>query len=118
LEDSWAGLFRQEILSELPVRQLAGCFRADFGRPAKELHTVLGVLVLQQMHDLTDLETINQLAFNQQWHYALDIPSESDAAKYMCPKTLWSRRKQVTGPGGLPPVFAKSFGPGGRLQQP
>jgi Transposase DDE domain/Transposase domain (DUF772) len=96
LENSWAGLFRQEILAELPVTQLARCFRVGFGRPAKELHTVLGVLVLQQMHDLTDAETVNQLAFNQQWHYALDIPSESDAAKYMCPKTLWSRRKQVT----------------------
>lgn len=96
LENSWAGLFRQEILPELPVEQLALCFRGDFGRPAKELHTVLGVLVLQQMHDLTDLETVNQLAFNQQWHYALEIPSESDAAKYMCPKTLWTMRKKVT----------------------
>ena len=96
LENSWAGLFRREILSELPVAQLALHFRADFGRPAKELHTVLGVLVLQQMHDLTDLETVNQLAFNAQWHYALDIPSESDAAKYMCPKTLWSMRQKVT----------------------
>ena len=96
LENSWAGLFRREILPELPVEQLALRFRADFGRPAKELHTVLGVLVLQQMHDLTDLETVNQLAFNAQWHYALDIPSESDAAKYMCPKTLWSMRQKVT----------------------
>jgi len=96
LEKSWAGLFRQEILAELPVEQLALGFRPDFGRPSKELRTVLGVLVLQQMHDLTDLETVNQLAFNQQWHYALDIPSESDAAKYMCPKTLWTMRHKVT----------------------
>jgi len=96
LEDSWAGLFRQEILTELPADHLARRFRADFGRPAKELYTVLGVILLQQMHDLTDLETVNQLAFNQQWHFALDIPSESDAAKYMCPKTLWSMRKKVT----------------------
>jgi len=96
LEKSWAGLFRQEILSVLPVAQLSRCFRLDFGRPTKELQTVLGVLVLQQMHDLTDLETVNQLAFNQQWHYALDIPSESDAAKYMCPKTLWTMRQKVT----------------------
>jgi len=61
LEKSWAGLFRQEILSVLPVEQLARCFRSDFGRPAKELQTVLGVLVLQQMHDLTDLETVQHL---------------------------------------------------------
>lgn len=95
LENSWAGLFRQEILTELPVEQLAREFRPDFGRPAKELSTVLGVLALQQMHDLTDAETVNHLAFNQQWHYALDIPSESDAAKYMCPKTLWTMRQKV-----------------------
>jgi len=28
--------------------------------------------------------------------FALDIPPESDAAKYMCPKTLWSMRQKVT----------------------
>jgi hypothetical protein len=39
---------------------------------------------------------VNQLAFNQQWHFALNISAESDAAKYMCPKTLWSMRKKVT----------------------
>ncbi len=96
LENSWAGLFRQEILAELPVDQIAPWFRADLGRPSKELYTVLGVLVLQQMHDHTDAETVNQLAFNQQWHYALNITEEGDAAKYLCPKTLWSMRKQVT----------------------
>ncbi|MFZ5453924.1 MAG: transposase [Thermodesulfobacteriota bacterium] len=105
LEDSWAGLFRREILSELPAEELAASFRTDFGRPAKDLQTVLGVLLLQQMHDLTDLETVNQ-----QWHFALDIPSESDAAKYLCPKTLWTMRQKVTDlkleavspPAGLP----------------
>lgn len=96
LDNSWAGLFRQEILAELPVDQIAPWFRADFGRPSKELYTLLGVLVLQQMHDLTDDETVNQLAFHEQWHYALNITEERDAAKYMCPKTLWNIRKKVT----------------------
>ena len=96
LENSWAGLFRQEILAELPVDQMAPWFRADLGRPSKELYTVLGVLVLQQMQDLTDDETVNQLAFHEQWHYALNITEERDAAKYMCPKTLWTIRKKVT----------------------
>jgi hypothetical protein len=96
LENSWAGLFRQEILAELPVDQIAPWFRSDFGRPSKELYTILGVLVLQQMQDLTDDETVNQLAFHEQWHYALNITEERDAAKYMCPKTLWNIRKKVT----------------------
>jgi hypothetical protein len=92
LEQSWAELFQREILAELPVKEFSSCFTSDFGRPSKELHTVLGVLVLQQMHDLSDEETVNHLAFNIQWHYALNITEESDSAKYMCPKTLWTMR--------------------------
>src|SRR6056297_2345442 len=93
LDTSWPGLFKNEILPELPVSKLLPFFKEDFGRPTKELYTVLGTLVCQQTFDLTDNETCDQLAFNIQWHYAFNIPEESDAAKYMCPKTLWSMRK-------------------------
>ena len=92
LGQSWAGLFKEQILCELPVSRLAPFFNDSFGRPTKELHTVLGVLVLQQTLDLDDQQTIYQLAFNIQWHYALNIDEESDSAKYMCPKTLWNMR--------------------------
>jgi len=96
MEESWAGFFQHEILCKLPVDELASVFTSDFGRPTKELHTILGALFLQQMHDLTDEETIDQAAFNIQWHYALNIPEESDEAKYISAKTLWSMRKVVT----------------------
>ncbi len=96
LEQSWPGLFKRAILPDLPVRKLAPCFRSDFGRPTKELYTVLGALVLQQTFDLTDEEAIDQLSFNIQWHYALNITEESDSAKYMCQKTLWNMRSIVT----------------------
>ena len=95
LDQSWAGLFQKELLCELPVRELAPFFNDGFGRPTKELHTVLGALVLQQTHDLTDEETVDQLSYNIQWHYALNITDESDSAKYMCPKTLWNMRSIV-----------------------
>ena len=96
LDESWSGLFKEEILTALPVEKIASYFDKTFGRPTKELHTALGVLVLQQAFDLTDLETVNQLAFNIQWHYALNIAEESDTAKYICPKTLWNMRNVVT----------------------
>lgn len=48
------------------------------GRPTKELYSIIGALVLQQMHDLSDEQTVSQMAFNQQWHYALDITDPSD----------------------------------------
>ena len=92
LSESWAGLFREHILSELPVHKLARSFNEDLGRPTKELYTALGLLILQQMHDLTDEEAVDQLAFNTKWHYALDIPGESDESKYLSPKTLWTFR--------------------------
>lgn len=99
MEESWAGLFRQEILNELPVEEIASAFSDDFGRPTKELYMAMGSLVLQQMQDLTDEETSNQVAFNLQWQYALGISGESDEATYICPRTLWSLRQLVTEKG-------------------
>jgi len=95
LDQSWAGLFREELLCELPVNEFASNFREGFGRPTKELHTALGALVIQQTQDVTDEETVNQLAFNTQWHYALNITEESDSAKYISTKTLWTMRDIV-----------------------
>jgi hypothetical protein len=95
LDQSWAGLFQKELLCELPVGTVASFFTDGFGRPTKELYTALGALLLQQAHDLTDEETVNQVSFNIQWHYALNITEESDSAKYLCPKTLWNIRSIV-----------------------
>lgn len=108
LKESWAGVFRKEILNELPVNHIASSFSEGEGRPTKELYTALGVCLLQQMHDLTDDETINQLAFNEQWHYALDIPDESDEAKYLCLKTLWNIRQRVADQGLDTILFRKA----------
>src|SRR4030065_2441707 len=92
LDDSWAGLFRREILPELPVEKIPPAFDEAFGRPTKEMYTPLGALIFQQMLDLDDEETVRQLAFSIEWHYALDLDGESDAAKYICPRTLWTMR--------------------------
>jgi len=95
LDKSWAGLFREHLLCELPVAEISSYFTENFGRPTKELHAALGAMVLQQSLDLTDEETVEQFAFNTQWHYALNITEESDSAKYMCPRTLWNIRSTV-----------------------
>jgi hypothetical protein len=92
LDRSWPGLFQKEILQELPVRELSRHFKNGFGRPTKELYSILGALLLQQQFDLTDEETCDQFSYNIQWHYALNITEESDSAKYLCPKTIWSMR--------------------------
>ncbi len=92
LDRSWPGFFRDGILPELPVDKLAPFFHNGFGRPTKELYSVLGAMILQQTLDFTDEETVEQLSYNIQWHYALNITEESDSAKYISPKTLWNMR--------------------------
>ena len=95
LDDDWPGLFRQHLLDHLPVEQAAAHFCEDNGRPSKELHTVLGVLLLQQAMDLSDRAAVEQLSFNIQWHYALNISEESDDAKYVSEKTLYTMRQLI-----------------------
>ena len=71
LDAGWPGLFREHILPSIPVNKVSKYFNATFGRPTKELYSMLGALILQQTFDLTDEETIQQYAFNIQWHYSL-----------------------------------------------
>jgi hypothetical protein len=96
IETSWAKLFRDHILFGLPVDQVFKKYHWAMGRPTKELYAMLGVMILQQMHDFTDEETIHQYAFNMEWHYALDITDDSDTASYLCTKTLWTMRHLLT----------------------
>lgn len=108
LDKSWSGLFKEYILNELPVGKVAKHFKEDFGRPTKELYCAIGALVLQQMQDFSDEETIMQLAFNTQWHYALDITEETDAAKYMSLKTLWNFRNKIIEKGLDGEIFSSA----------
>ena len=91
LERSWAGVFRNHLLVELPVDDLCRHLDERMGRPSKDLHVIIGVLLLQQLHDLSDAATVEALAFNMAWHYALDTRSEADS--YFCEKTLRNYRR-------------------------
>ena len=95
LEKSWAQIFRDEILPILPVHLLRDHFHGSHGRPTKELYAILGTMVIQQNEDMTDEEVVYQLAFNELWHYALDIRGTSDEATYFCEKSLWNMRKLI-----------------------
>lgn len=95
MKQTWAGIFRDEILAEMPVDQIRQHYDPVQGRPTKELHAMLGAVLLQQMLDLSDEETVDQFAFNLQWHYALNLTGESDQVAYLCPKTLWTMRALV-----------------------
>ena len=105
LESSWAHLFREEILPDLPVHELTVRYSELHGRPTKELHAMLGLMILQQMHDLTDDDAVDQFTFNKKWHYALNITGESDEEAYISSRTLWSMRKILTEHNLYSPLF-------------
>jgi IS5 family transposase len=95
LKSSWAHLFREEILHHLPAEKLFPLYDELKGRPTKELYAMLGVVLLQQMEDLTDEQAVRQFAFNIEWHYALNVTDPSDFSCYLAPRTLWTMRDQV-----------------------
>ncbi len=96
IEASWAKVFREHILPVLPVEKVFSKYDPVMGAPTKELYAMLGLMVIQQMHDLTDEEAVDQFAYNLQWHYALNITSTADADAYVSPKTLWTMRSVLT----------------------
>lgn len=95
LESSWAHLFREEIIHNLPAEKLFPLYSEHFGRRTKELYAMLGIVLLQQQQDLTDEEAIRQFAFNIEWHYALNVTDPSDISAYVSPRTLWTMRDIV-----------------------
>ncbi len=93
LQESWANVFRQLVLPNLPIEPLVKLYSRKMGRKTKEINTVFGAAMLQQFFNLTDEETCNELAFNQLWHFALESFDETDQVISL--KTLWSVRNNI-----------------------
>jgi hypothetical protein len=94
LQKTWAGAFRKHIFPILPVEQLSENYSKTMGRPTKDLSTAMGAAILQQIFDLTDKETREHLAFNQQWHFALDTFNPQE--QLFSEKTLWTVRHHLS----------------------
>ena len=80
---SWAEVFRNEALVLIEEERFAPMFSPDMGRPNRAVQTVLGVLVLKEMFDLTDMEALEELEFNLLWHHALRL---EDGGGAPCPE--------------------------------
>ena len=105
LQKSWANIFRQLILPNLPIEPLVKQYSKKMGRKTKEIYTVFGASMLQQFFNLTDEETCNELAFNQLWHFALESFAEADQVISL--KTLWSVRNNIVNLNLAAEIFPK-----------
>ena len=88
---SWAEVFRNEALVLIEEERFALMYSPDTGRPNRAVQTVLGVLVLKEMFDLTDMEA---LEFNLLWHHALRLEMEE---AHLAQKTLHNFRARFDG---------------------
>lgn len=94
LERDWPGQFRSRALPLIDELQFRDLYCADNGRPNKPVRTVVGVLILKEMFDLTDDEALYRLDYDLGWQVALDLIPE-DA--HCCQKTLHNFRAKLLG---------------------
>jgi len=89
LRASWAEIFRTRALPLIDEDLFASLYCEDNGRPNRPVQTVLGVLILKDVYDLTDAEALERLEFDLQWHHALSLTPEE---AHLCQKTLHNFR--------------------------
>ena len=94
LEQDWPGQFRQHALPLINEEHFRELYCADNGRPNKPVQTVVGVLVLKDMFDLTDEQALGSVDYDLRWQVALNLTPE-DA--HCCQKTLHNFRAKLLG---------------------
>ena len=104
LEGMWVWQFKREALPLIDEEQFRELYCTDNGRPNKPVRTIVGVLVLKEMFDLTDEQTLYHVDFDLGWHVALGLTPE-DA--HCCQKTLHNFRSKLLGNDTAKQLFAQ-----------
>ena len=69
----WPGLFRQQLLGVMPVKELAERFDPIMGAPTKELYSMAGFIFLKEYFDLTIEEAVYHYIVDPCWQFALNV---------------------------------------------
>ncbi len=93
LKDSWAELFRVEILPILlKTEDEFALLYGTTGRPNFSVARVLGLCFLQELYNLSDQQALDAFGFDIRWRYALDVCNE-DA--YLSRRSLVEFRRRL-----------------------
>ena len=103
LRASWAETFRTRALVLIDEDLFAPLYCQDNGRPNRPVQTVLGVLILKDMFNLTDVEALERLEFDLLWHHALSLEPEE---AHLPQKTLHNFRARMMAHESGPLAFA------------
>jgi hypothetical protein len=96
LEKDWPGHFRRSALPLIDEDAFGDFYHEWNGRPNKPVETIVGVLVLKEMNDLTDAETVGAVDYDLRWQVALDLTPEE---AHVCQKTLHNFRAKLVASG-------------------
>ena len=94
LEREWPGQFRERALGLIDEEQFRELYCPDNGRPNKPVRTVIAVLILKDMFDLTDEEALGSVDYDLRWQMALNLTPEE---AHCCQKTLHNFRAKLLG---------------------
>jgi hypothetical protein len=92
LQKTWAWVFREHALPMIKEEMFAGLYNPDNGRPNVPVKTLVGLLLIKELFDWTDDETLWQLEYHLGVQAALDLtPDEA----HLCQKTLHNFRAKL-----------------------
>lgn len=93
LQDSWAQLFRSEVLPVLlQSEDRFAVLYGQTGRPNFSVARMLGLCLLQELNDLSDQQALDTFGFDIRWRYALDV---SDQDAYLSRRSLVEFRRRL-----------------------
>ncbi|MFH1672029.1 MAG: transposase [Pseudomonadota bacterium] len=93
LRESWADLFKAEILPILfRCEDKFSILYGKTGRPNFSVARVLGLCLLQEYNELSDQQALDAFGFDIRWRYALDA---SDEHAYLSRRSLVEFRRRL-----------------------
>ena len=90
LSEGWQGVFRRTVLKCLPAPQLAQQFSEAFGRPTKEIYSMIGLLVIMEFKQWTAVEAAEAFSFDAGVQFALNLPRDR---QYVSTRTVESYKR-------------------------
>ena len=73
IDNGWQSLFREVLLEQMPVSRVAEGMSDSEGRPSVELHAIIGLLLLRELHGWTVPQTHEAVLFRADVQYALNL---------------------------------------------
>lgn len=73
IQNGWQSLFRDVLLEQMPVNRIAEGMSDSEGRPSVELHSMIGLILIRELHGWTVPQTHEAILFRADIQYALNL---------------------------------------------